>query len=446
MSLGTYRTFILLLGDVILLWVALFVTLIVRYGPADASPALNAHLYPFSFLIPIWIVIFYIARLYEVRLTNAIPGILQSLLYALLASGIVSMALFYSVPSFQITPKLTLVIDIVISAVLVGAWRMLFSYSIKTSSKVRVLLLGSSPDIKELASTIESYPEAGYKIVARIATPDQHVMELLKTHAFDIAVAPKDIQADNRFVQEIYEALHQGIRFIDASIFYERLLGKIPVSLISKVWFLENIAETEKRFFESLKRLVDVLIALILGIIAVFLIPFAAFFIAWESAGPIFIRQKRVGRMGKIFTLVKLRTMYALSPEGHAELQGAEWSGVDDKRITRVGRILRSTRVDELPQLWNVFRGELSFVGPRPERPEFVEQLKKSIPFYDMRHLVRPGLSGWAQINPPFYYASTEETILKLQYDLFYIKNRDLGLDLAIALKTLMVLLTRQGR
>lgn len=138
--------------------------------------------------------------------------------------------------------------------------------------------------------------------------------------------------------------------------------------------------------------------------------------------------------------------MIALSSDGLAEENGAQWSQTNDTRVTRAGKILRSTRIDELPQIWNIIWGELSFIGPRPERPEFVESLRKEIPFYDVRHLIRPGLSGWAQINPPYYYASKEETLLKLQYDLFYIKNRDLGLDLAIVLKTLMVILSQQGR
>ncbi|MFC1595225.1 sugar transferase [Patescibacteria group bacterium] len=139
--------------------------------------------------------------------------------------------------------------------------------------------------------------------------------------------------------------------------------------------------------------------------------------------------------------MIKFRTM-----KKDAEKNGAQWSQLNDSRITIVGRFLRKMRFDELPQVWNVLKGELSFVGPRPERPEFVNKLREKIPFYDMRHMIRPGLSGWAQINPPYYYASEKDSVVKLQYDLFYIKNRGSGLDLAIALKTLSVLFSRLGR
>ena len=156
-------------------------------------------------------------------------------------------------------------------------------------------------------------------------------------------------------------------------------------------------------------------------------------------------RSTRVGENGKLFTLYKFRSMIALTPEGLAETTGAQWAQDHDERITRIGHLIRKTRIDELPQLWNVLKGELSFVGPRPERPEFVEQLKAEIPFYDVRHLVRPGLSGWAQINFP-YGASVKDAVEKLQYDLYYIKNRSLVLDVVIALKTLLVMASGAGK
>lgn len=446
MSLGTYRTFILVVGDIILLNVGLAVTLIVRYGPLGFAKAWGLNILPFSFIFAIWVLIFYIARLYEARTTVEIQTILQSILYSMVACGIVSIGLFYFVPAFTIAPKINLILNLFVTGTLLAVWHLFFIFSIKASSKVRVMLLGSSKDIEELAATIQRYPQLGYQITSRITMIDSGTIATLSNASIDIVIAPREVQSDATFVQGIYEALHSGIRFVDATVFYERLLGKIPVALISKAWFLENIAETEKILFESLKRGIDIAFALVFGILFLPLYPIAALAIKFDSSGPIFIKQKRVGKMGIIFILYKFRTMKALGPDGTAELSGAEWSQEGDARITRTGKILRATRIDELPQLWNVLIGELSFIGPRPERPEFVERLRHDIPFYDMRHLVRPGLSGWAQINPPFYYASIDDTILKLQYDLYYIKNRDVGLDLAITLKTLMVILSRQGR
>ena len=446
MQLGTYRSFILLAGDIAVFWISLTATLFLRYGAEGIEKTWGLHVIPFSIVFCVWLLVFYISGLYELRVTGEFTILLKNLFYAMLAGGIIAMALFYFVHALTITPRINLILDVGITTILLTLWRSFFASAIRRSSKVRVLLVGSSPDIEELMTTIETYPQLGYKIVLHVDTPSHHVIELIKTKAVDIVIAPKESQSDTILVSAVYEMLSGGIRFMDASIFYEQLLGKIPVSLISKAWFLENIAEAEKYFFEATKRTLDVLIALTLGVITLPLLPIVALCITIDSRGPIFLRQKRVGKMGKIYTHYKYRTMIALGPDGHAELNGAEWTQKGDARVTRVGSFLRSMRIDELPQLWNIFKGELSFIGPRPERPKFVESLRKEIPFYDMRHLVRPGLSGWAQINPPYYYSSLKDTYLKLQYDLFYIKNRDIGLDIAIMLKTFMVIFSRQGR
>lgn len=446
MSLGMYRTLTLAIGDAILLGISLVISLLLRYGPDNFWQAWELNRGPFAVIFALWLLIFYIAQLYEARRARDIPTMLQTLIYALLVGGFVAMGLFYLVPAFTIAPKINLLLTIACSGILLGGWHSFFLYSMKVSSKIRVCLLGASRDIEELSRTIAENPQLGYVITIHADHIDAAVRALLEQNAFDIVVAPREMQSDNMFVQSVFDAMRNGIKFADVTVFYEHVLGKIPVSLISKAWFLENIAETEKIIFRAIKRSIDFLFALILGIGAIILLPFVALAIRLDSSGPIFLRQKRVGEGGKIYTHYKYRTMVALGPDGHAEPNGVKWAEKNDARITRVGKFLRSTRIDELPQVWNILRGELSFIGPRPERPEFVEQLKKEIPFYDMRHLVRPGLSGWAQINPPYYYASIDETMLKLQYDLFYIKNRDLGLDLAIALKTLTVILSRQGR
>ena len=446
MTLGTYRTIMLAIGDVAVFWFSLVITLFIRYGAEKFVDNFILHILPFGVIFAIWILVFYITGLYEVRIISKPEQLFKYLSYAMLTGSIIAIALFYFMPAFAITPRINLILDIVMTFVAMIGWRSVFTFAGRSADKTRVLLIGSSPDIDELASTIKDYPHLGYIISARCPEVTPHILELVSTHRVDIVVASKENQTNETLLQSLYEAIHCGIRFFDVSMFYEMILGKVPVSLISKVWFLENIAETEKLFFETSKRGVDILFALVLGIPTLILMPFVALTIRLNSQGPIFIRQQRVGRMGKSFTLLKYRTMLALNADGSAETHGAQWSQEGDARITTIGKILRSTRIDELPQVWNILRGDLSFVGPRPERPEFVENLRKDIPYYDMRHLIRPGLSGWAQINPPYYYASHDDTILKLQYDLYYIKNRDLGLDLSIALKTLMVLLSRQGR
>lgn len=445
MSGTKYRRLALVCGDILILWVGLLITLLIRYPSPKFRGALDLHIAPFSIVFIIWVVIFYIAGLYEIRGTHKISETLKLLLYAISVGGMIAIALFYFVPYFLITPKINLLLDLIITTGLLILWRILFTRLMKNTAKTRLLLLGSSSEIKELEEAMGAYPELGYEIAARAQT-SQNILTLLSNNKVELVVAPKEAQQDNNFVHTIYETLHSGIRFLDAATFYESLMGKIPLSLISKVWFLENIAETEKRLFETAKRAIDIFFALLLGIFSLPLMPVVALAIKLDSDGPIFLKQKRVGKMGQIYTHYKFRTMLALGPDGHAEINGALWAQKGDRRVTRVGKFLRATRIDELPQLWNVLVGELSFVGPRPERPEFVESLRKQIPFYDMRHIVRPGLSGWAQTNPPYYYGTEKEAMLKLQYDLFYIKNRDLGLDLDIALKTLLVIFSARGR
>jgi len=439
------RKSILVVGDILILWMGLFVTLISRYPTHKLYDALLLHILPFGIIYAVWILIFYITGLYEIRGTHEIPNTLKLILYAALLTGAIATALFYFVPLFLITPKINLMIDLVLSTALLIGWRIFFIRSARRSVKTRILLVGSSPDIEELVESIATYPQLGFEIATRIESP-KAITAALETTPIDIVIAPRELQSNEQFVHVLYSTIASGIRFIDAAMFYERILGKIPVALISKAWFLENIAETEKTFFEFMKRGVDMLFSLVIGACALIVLPVVALCIALDSRGPIFIRQRRIGRMGIPFTLYKFRTMQALGLDGLAETNGAVWAEKNDARVTRVGTLLRATRVDELPQLWNILKGELSFIGPRPERPEFVAQLRKEIPFYDMRHLVRPGLSGWAQTNPPFYYGTNKEAMLKLQYDLYYIKNRDLGLDLDIMLKTLMVIFSGRGR
>jgi len=237
-----------------------------------------------------------------------------------------------------------------------------------------------------------------------------------------------------------FDIIPYGVTIIDFPEFYENITGKIPVSLIGEVWFLEHLVEGQKTLFESAKQVTDLFLAILLALPTIAILPFLAVAIRLDSKGPIFYRQQRVSRRKKIIEIIKLRTMVA-----DAEKDGVRWADENDMRVTRVGRFLRKTRLDELPQLWSVLKGDLSLVGPRPERPEFVEILRTEIPFYDMRLLVKPGLTGWAQVNFP-YGASVEDSMEKLQYDLFYIKNRSVILDISTMLKTLLIIISRGGR
>lgn len=440
MRWGKFQQFILLAGDVILLYSSLYFVLFLRYSQRDFDAMWQLHFIPFSIVFFLWIMIFYIVGLYEgVNVRGKIETTLE-LLKSLAIGGLIAIALFYLVPSFLITPRTNLLIDLTLAFLVLSLWRMVFQNIVHHSSKLRVLVLGSSPDITELISFINQNPQFGYEIRKHQNTFNHDLPLIIENNKVSVVVASKEHQSNKAFVRMLYDILPNGVSFIDSASFYEKLLGKIPVSLISEVWFLENLAEAEKKPFEIAKRLLDIALSIVVGIWFVICFLPLALLIKVDSRGRIFYHQRRVGKDKKEFTIIKFRTMVENAENGRAR-----WAGENDKRITFVGKFLRKSRLDELPQLWNVLKGEMSFIGPRPERPEFVEELRTRIPFYDMRHLVRPGLSGWAQIRFP-YGASHNDALEKLQYDLFYIKNRSIGLDIAIVLKTIAKVLSNAGR
>ena len=232
----------------------------------------------------------------------------------------------------------------------------------------------------------------------------------------------------------------QGIRVVDGPSFYEQITGKLMIENINPSWFIFSDGFHLGAVSRFCKRGLDLISASILLVLSAFLFPLVALLVRIDSPGPIFFRQRRMGKGGKPFELIKFRTM-----RQDAEKEtGAVWAQENDPRVTRIGHFLRKSRLDELPQLINVLRGDMSLVGPRPERPEFIEQLEKKIPYYGNRHCVRPGVTGWAQVRYP-YGASEQDALEKLRYDLYYIKNYSLSLDILIILKTIRVVLFGQG-
>lgn len=233
------------------------------------------------------------------------------------------------------------------------------------------------------------------------------------------------------FNQQLLAALDRGVAVSSMDIFTERHFHKIPAALIDTKWFLQIDLKQYHPFYYNFKRLLDISLSLIGGILAAPLLLIAIVGIKLESRGPAFYSQVRVGLFQKEFTIWKLRTMRL-----NSEIDGPQWAKASDPRVTRVGRILRKMRIDEIPQLWNILCGEMALVGPRPERPEFVSKLTQTIPFYRQRHLIKPGLTGWAQIC--YRYGSSEDDAReKLSYDLYYLKNASLLLDFQICLQTI---------
>ena len=313
-----------------------------------------------------------------------------------------------------------------------------------------ILVIGETQESQYLTKYIDDHPQLGFQI-KKVARPKEielvfDLIESVVQHKIQTIVSAIDPHKDVNLVRNLYHCLPLNITLYELPTFYEKITGKVPTSAIEEVWFLENLMREKKKVYESGKRLLDIFYALVIGLATLPLYPFIALAIKADSRGPVFFRQKRVGENSQIFNAIKFRSMFALTPDGSAEKNGAQWSQKNDPRVTRVGKFLRASHLDELPQLLNVLLGDMSFVGPRPERPEFVfgVNLQRQIPFYQMRHLVRPGLTGWAQIK--FQYgASIEDSVEKLQYDLFYIKNCSFILDLQIILKTIKIVLSGKG-
>jgi len=448
------RQLILVTGDVLLLYFSLFLGLSLRYQRVIDSAIWSSHWPIFSAVFAIWLVIFYIAGFYT--LTN-IRNDLKFYITASQTIGIgilTATAFFYITPSPTLTPKTILLLTAVIFTGLWLLWRRLAHRSISSLAlKRRVLMIGDNATVEELTKLFDHNPQLGYEMAVILPhnpkdsignLPDYRNPEtleaIIKKYHISTIVMDNQGRASKDLINNLFHYLPLRLEFISLSHFYESITKRISLETIDQFWFLENLQEGAKRLYDLGKRVVDIMMAVISGLISLLLLPIISLFIFSSYGRPIFFTQNRLGKDGKPFLAIKFRTMVR-----DAEKNGPQWASINDPRVTRLGRFLRKTRLDEIPQLWNILRGEMSFVGPRPERPEFVTELEKSIPFYRERLLVKPGLTGWAQIN--FSYGATaEDAVKKMQYDLYYIKNRSLILDIAIILRTIKTVLSAGGR
>lgn len=438
---------LLLVGDILFLYVALWTALAVRYLSWPALDSLYAHIVPFSVLFVAWIVSFYIAGLYEKHtmfLRNRLPS---TILHTQIANSFLAVLFFYLVPFFGIAPKTVLFIYIIISFGLIALWRLiLFPKFFFSKKKYAAILIGSGEELKALKHEVNENNRYGFTFVRTIDVRDLGTIDF-KTEVLDVAyqegvslfvVDMKD-PAVIPIVPQLYNLIFSGVRFIDKHKVYESIFDRIPLSIIGYSWFIENISSKSHIIYDSFKRLTDVAVALVLGLFSLALYPFIAFAIWLEDRGPVIIVQERVGQGSRRFNLIKFRSMTRNENRGG-------WVGETDNRVTRVGGWLRKTRLDELPQLWNVLRGDMSLIGPRPDIIGNFELLAREVPYYTIRNVVKPGLSGWAQTHQDVVPHSIEETKERLAYDLYYIKNRSFILDIKIALQTIKTLLSRVGR
>lgn len=449
-------TLILVLGDILLLYGAVFSVVYFRYG-GTFEPWLilwQRHIIPFGIIFVFWILVFGAFGLYDLRFMKNGKVFLYRLLRAMATNVVLAIILFYLFP-FIIEPRRNLFLIASFSTIFIFGWRLVFNLMLPRAPASRVLFWGITKEAVNLADYLIKNRQLGHKPVAFMSVDGEEpptnltipiyastrdLGHIIKDEKVDLVVALREIKENKTFVTMLFQAIPLGIGVVDFQAFYERIAGKIPLSLIGEVWFLENLIGVRRRSYEFFKRVLDMVVAIIVLTLGVFLLPFVAAAIKFDSKGPIFYRQKRVGRNGKEFLLIKFRSMVMDADK----MSGFKGEG-RDPRHTLMGTFLRKSYIDELPQVIHILKGEMSFVGPRPERPEYVVKLKQKIPFYEMRLLVPPGITGWAQINME-NDASVEDSPEKLQYDLYYIKNRSFLLDFLIILKTTFTILRRKGR
>jgi sugar transferase (PEP-CTERM system associated) len=397
---------------------------------------------------------FYYNDLYDLTVVHSNRELVVRLLQAAGAAAIVLAFTCIFFPTLMLDPS-TFVTALGVFVVAVLTWRVAFNhFAHDPHLEERVLIVGTGQTARILAQQIGRQQDFAYHLVGFVDESEDTTLvrqhDILGT-AIDIdrIVATRNVDriivglSDRRGrlpIEQLLRAKMSGVRVEDATTTYERLTGKILIDDLKPSWLIFSDGFRASRVTRFVKRMLDLSFSMILAIISAPLMALTALAIKLDSAGPFLYSQERFGENGRVFKIYKFRSM-----QTDAEQPGKPiWARDQDDRVTRVGRVIRKTRLDELPQLWNVMRGDMSFVGPRPERPFFVEQLAKQVPFYLQRHAVKPGLTGWAQVK--YRYGSTvEDAMEKLRYDLYYIKHLSIFFDLTIVLDTVKVILFGKG-
>jgi lipopolysaccharide/colanic/teichoic acid biosynthesis glycosyltransferase len=443
-------TLLLVLGDFVAFLSALILTLFVRYQEVPSQQIVAEHLNPFLILFVMWTLVFLITGLYD-RHISLVRKSIPALILKVQFFNILCAALMFFAFPFGIEPKTNLAIYLIISTLFVIGWRLYVYPRIASSKPMRALVVGDSEEALAIARMFARSPFfknikpflLSKKDITEFDDFRASLLRFVKKDSADIVIADMRDSYAARLIPDFYTLTFRntGTTFLNLPAVYEQLYHRVPPSLIEESWLLEHVtAGTPHYAYDVLKRFVDVIGALILGIPAIFLFPFVMLAITLEDKGPYFYSAERVGQYNKIIRILKFRTMTGCDDPNDALRSTL--------RATRVGAVLRKTRLDELPQLWNILKGDISFIGPRPEIPTLVSVYAKEIPYYNMRHLTKPGLSGWAQINNfdvPRGGVDIPRTIDKLSFDLYYLKHRSLLLDIEIALKTINTLVLRTG-
>jgi len=399
---------------------------------------------------------FYLFDLYDFVVMHDRRELVLRLVQALGLAWIALALMFYLFPYLVIGRGVAL-IALPLALTLMVGWRVSIHWFLgHPDFGERILIVGSGNLAVEVAREVLDRPDAGYRIVGFVGTDadllgkslinprvigiTSELIEVVKRENIDrIVVAMGERRGLLPTDMLLQLSLAGTVSIEEGATFYERITSRVSLNMMRPSWLIFSGRGRQARFSGLLRSFVHRFVALLGGILSLPIALLTALLIKLDSRGPVFYRQERVGNNGKTFVLLKFRSMRV-----DAEQAGPVWASKDDDRTTRVGRIIRKVRIDEIPQFWNILRGEMAFVGPRPERPHFVAQLAQEIPYYEQRHLIPPGLTGWAQIKYP-YGASIEDARQKLQYDLFYVKNQSLMLDAIVLFETIKIIIFGRG-
>lgn len=447
MLISSYRKGLFKALDALCILVALGITGYFTL-PADLS-VLDDYTGASLFTVAAYLFFFYVLDAYNIGAED-FRDTIGRVLVAFVLGAIGSATAFYAFQNWRFDRE-TLILLFTLCLLFCLGWRALYYRHIgRFVHRPRVLLVGTDRAGKVQQTLAESMNDAdiiGYvsdcdsaKSIPYLGAPMQ-VEELARAHNVTMIVLLPDAPIDEEIAETLLQAKLHGQMIVDVRSFCEHMVHRLPVSQISSEWLLteEGFSLNTRGSLRRMKRVLDLCAAFILLVCTSPIMLLAALAVRLESPGPVIYSQRRVGLFGKTFTVFKFRSM-----RNDAEKNGAVWAMKSDPRVTKVGKFIRKTRIDELPQLWNVLKGEMSLIGPRPERPEFVEELEKEIPFYSLRHAVKPGVTGWAQVCYP-YGSSVDDSRRKLEYDLYYAKNMSLLLDIKIVLKTIGVILFPKG-
>ena len=448
----TWRSWVLIVAETGLIVGAVVSAVYLRLPNATLTPAYVSKALVIAALCQLCL---YYGELYDFRVLSDRRELFVRLLQALGSMSLILAAVYFWLPTLIIGRGVLVIATVLVLSGSIG-WRFAFEwFSGRVGRRERLLLIGTNASTVTLARELRARKDLGIEIVGFVdqvgagvdADDDVNVIgtlddipDIVRGQSVDRVVVSLADARGRLPMDRLLEMKLDGVRFDHLASVYEECTGKIAVENLRPSWFIFSSGFRKSRFLEASKRTLDLLAAGVGLILTLPLMLLVGIAVKLTSPGPALYHQRRVGRHGRVFTVHKFRSM-RIDAEQHT---GAVWATEGDTRVTPIGRFLRRARLDELPQFWNVIRGEMSFVGPRPERPEFVSELTRQIPFYGQRHVVRPGLTGWAQVK--FRYGATvADSMEKLQCDLFYIKNLSIALDFFIILKTIQTIVLRRG-